>query len=396
MLGIIDVREWQSVIDLATAKPVKRNEDFLKPLKTLAERFPYPGDLNNAGAKWTIDAAEAIIDHYNPGWLFLSFTQPYFNSIYSPCSLEKRKNTAKVILDFIMDFARKNNFTSIIVSSGGLFPLKGHIFIPELKGSLQASAWSHNMAGVYQSERGDKELLTQEPHIRVIIQKEDIVNAYKITNPFYINSLPDYLLIAEDGWNFKGICSNNRVLYNIEKYNLTLPVYSEIGSVNHIEEICGLMEKALERGEKVLLAVVEGLDESDFLLPYQNVDNCRDWYAYSGYNLYYTLVTGKPFFHYSHPPIYDMSARRTLPLRYPMSIPNIGTVCKDSLGNRAEVPTAAVGCRSIITHSIVNADLIIECYIRSQANMGVLIAVNENRYNANLLKRSSAKNSNQA
>jgi len=142
-----------------------------------------------------------------------------------------------------------------------------------------------------------------------------------MTNPAYIDDFPDYLLIAEDGWSFKGLCSNNRVLYNIEKYNSTLPVYSEIGYPSHIEGICGLMEDALDQGEKVLLAVVEGLDEDDFVLPHQNVNNCRDWYAYEGYTLYHTLVTGKPFWHCTHPPIYDMSARRMLPLHYPMSTP---------------------------------------------------------------------------
>ena len=78
MLGIIDVREWQAVIDLVTAKPVKRDEEFLQPLKKLAERFPYPGDRDNAGSKWTIEAAEAVVNHYHPGWLFLGFTQLIF------------------------------------------------------------------------------------------------------------------------------------------------------------------------------------------------------------------------------------------------------------------------------------------------------------------------------
>jgi hypothetical protein len=144
------------------------------------------------------------------------------------------------------------------------------------------------------------------------------------------------------------------------------------------------MEDALDQGKKVLLAVIEGLDEDDFMLPYQNIDNCRGWYAYQGYTLYHTLVTGKPFYQCTHPPIYDMSARRKLPLRYPMSAPHTGTICEDSLGRRAKVPTAAVGSRSITTHAMVNADLMLECYIRAQANMGVLVAVNEDRYHANL------------
>lgn len=384
MLGIIDVREWQEVIDLATARPARRDEKFLRPLRKLAKNFPYPGDCDNAGSKWTIDAAEAVVDHYNPGWLFLSFIQPFISGVYDVCTVEERKNTAGIILDNIMDFARKHDFLPLIISSGGLVPLEGHIIIPELKGILQSGAWAHNMAGVYRSEPGDENLLTQRPHIRTIIRKNDFIKSYKTMEPAYINDFPDYLLIAEDGWSFKGFYSGNRILYNIERYNPVLPVYSEIGYPDHVEGICGLMEGILNRGEKVLLAIVEGLSEDDFVLPYKNVDNCRGWYAYAGRNLYHTLVTGKPFYRCTHPPVYDMSIRRTLPLRYPLSTPHTGIICEDSIGRRAGVPTAAVGSRSISTHAMVNADLMLECHTRGQTNMGVLVAVNEDRYHANV------------
>lgn len=384
MLGIIDVQEWQEVIDLATAKPAERDEKFLKPLRELAKNFPYPGDRDNAGSKWTINAAEAVVNYYSPGWLFLGFTQPFFAGVYDVCTAEERKDTARIILDYIMGFARKHDFSPLIIGSGGLVPLEGYIIIPELKGILQSSAWAHNMAGVYRSEPGDESLLTQRPHIRTIIRKDDFIESYKIMDPAYIEDFPDYLLIAEDGWSFKGFYSGNRILYNIEKYNPALPVYSEIGYPSHVECICNLMERALDRGGKVLLAIVEGLDENDFILPYRNVDNCRDWYAYASRNLYHTLVTGKPFYHCIHPPIYDMSIRRTLPLRYPISTPHTGNICEDSLGCRAGVPTAAVGSRSISTHAMINADLMLECHTRGQTNMGVLVAINEDRYHANI------------
>lgn len=384
MLGIIDVREWQSIVDLTTAKPITEKADFLKPLQNLAKTFPYPGDLDLAGTKWVTTVAEEVVKLYQPGWLFLSFTQPFFKCAYSPCSPGERKDTAKTLLEDIMSFTRKHNFYPLIVSSGGLAPLKGHIVIPQLQGNLQASSWSNNMAGVFQSEQGDKALLDREPHIRSIIHKADFISAYQISDPSYIEKLPDYLLISEDGWNFRGLFSNNRMLYNIEKYNSTLPVYSEIGSADHIEKICSLMQEALKQGKKVLLAFVEGLGEDDFTLPFQHVNNVRDWYAYTSYNLYYTLVTGEPFFLHPLPPIYDLSIRKPLPLLYPMSGPGHGTICENSLGHKAIVPTAAVGTRSLTTHSVINADLTVECYSRAQANMGVLVAINEERYTAGL------------
>lgn len=380
MLGIIDVGEWQSVVDLATAKPATRDGEYLVPLQRLAEKFPYPGDRNFAGIEWVTAAAAAVVEHYRPGWLFLGFTQPYFNSMYSCSPAEKRKEIAGAILNNIMEFAREYGFSPLILSSGGLVPLKGYRSISGLKGYLQSSPWSHYLAGIYKSEPGDEEILAREPYIRAVIRKADFAEKYGAAGPAYISDFPDYLLIAEDGWNFKGICSNNRDLYHIEKHNRTLPLYSEIGSVSHIEGICPLMERALARGEKVLLALVEGLDKADFFLPHRDVANCRDWYAYSSYSLYCTLVTGKPFYLCPYPPVFDMSARRALPLRYPASTPHAGIICESSLGRRAGVPTAAVSSRSMTTHSMVNADLMVECYMRNQANMGVLVAVNEDRY----------------
>ena len=48
-----------------------------------------------------------------------------------------------------------------------------------------------------------------------------------------------------------------------------------------------------------------------------------------------------------------------------------------SLGRQEGLRTAAVGSRSMVTHSIINADFTIECFIRSLANMGVMVALND-------------------
>jgi len=62
--------------------------------------------------------------------------------LYTTCidNTLERKETAKIIFDYILSFAKKHNFYPIIVSTGGLVPLKGYIVLPELKGNLQSSA----------------------------------------------------------------------------------------------------------------------------------------------------------------------------------------------------------------------------------------------------------------
>ena len=87
MLGIIDVREWQAVIDLATARPVERERDFFEPLKNKRE-FPYP-EILKMPARWTIDAAEALVNLQRAG--FPRFYPAVFRKRLQSCSLKQGK-----------------------------------------------------------------------------------------------------------------------------------------------------------------------------------------------------------------------------------------------------------------------------------------------------------------
>lgn len=373
MIGIINVQEWNTIVDIKTGYPCCADIPKLSELQDIAQRFPYPGDRNDKGAEWVFSVAEEIISINDPEWLCLNFPQPLLADLYNRTTPEARVISVKKIIDGIKEFSLKHGFLPVIVGSGTVVPYKGIVKLKNnFSGAAQGTAWTNRMAGIYNAEPGDFEAILNNPHIKFAIKKEEVLS--KSSNPSFINHFPDILFAADEGWSFKVFASNNTPLAKIEKEEEFLPVYSEIGIPSHIEDIHALMNGALDKGKKVLLAIVEGIGADDFECTL--VNNRRDWYTYSAYSLYYTLVTGKTFYDFDLPPVYDMS--KPEPLEYPVTYPfsmELDELCSHSIGRRKDKRTACVGSRSMTSHSIINADITAECFMRSLVNMGILITV---------------------
>ena len=377
MKAIIDVREWQATVDLKTGKPCQIDEAVAAPLRDLISRYPYPGDQNDEGADWVAAVAQETLKLYDPQFLYFNYNQPIFNGLYRPRQEQRRKTTIKKILADCQCFADKNNFALVLVGMGDTVPLHGYISEPRLRGLLMASPWSHYLGGLLQAEPGDLTLLQENEYISAIINKKDFAAAYKLTADYY-KLLPQYLLIAKEGYSFKGMFSHNQNMHYTECARTHLPVYSQIGSCRHIEGLNGLMRKALDTGKKVLLVVVEGLGEDDFALPYQMLNNLRGAIPYNGYSLVYTLASGEKMEKCPLPPIFDMTVQAELPRVFPLSM-SVQKLPDQSIANRSDLRSAAIGCRSMVTHTALNADLNIECYVRTSNNMGVMLAVREEK-----------------
>ena len=377
MKAIIDVREWQTTVDMKTGIPCEYNGELADKLKALAHEMPYPGDTGIEGIDWTFSGASKLLKLHDPNLLSLNFTHSYFAGLNRPLDSKSRSEGIKRILSGIDKFAEENSFKKIVVFTGDKTPHLGVVDMPETKGILQGTAWSNSMAGIFHSEKGDLEKARLAEHIDRIILREEIVS--KSSNPFFKKHVPDILLVASKGWSFKGFASNNVSAYNIETQQPFLPVYSDIGMPEHIERVCPLIKQALGRGDRVLLAIVEGVgseDLSENSYEFSMVQNTRDWYSYGGYSLYYTLATGKTFYEFDYPPVFDMNMDRPFPEPYPFSM-SISQPCSDSIFRDENIRSLAVGSRSLATHTILNADISMECYIRSMNNMGVMIVVNE-------------------
>jgi len=379
MKAIIDVHTWHTIVDMETGYPCRMDGSYETLLSNIAARYPYPGDQDVSGIHWVTKAAEEAVKLYDPQWLCLNYSNLAFNGVHRPMDIERREQGVREIIKNTKAFARNNGYRLILVGTGGLVPVLGNINIQKTVGIIQGSYWTKNIAGIYHAETNDLEIIRRIPHLKSVDLRFE--KQHNQTTSKFMQDYPDIMLIGDEGWAFHGVCCGNQQAFNMTKAREFLPIYSEIGVPKHVEDVRRLMDEALDNGEKVLMVIAEALDETDFEAT--PVPNKHMWYCYENYSLYYTLVTGQPFYHYELGPVHDMTISESFPLQYPFSIHG-AKICENSIGRRPGLRTACVGSRSMIPHAIINADLTIECFIRDQANMGVLVAVNEDKFTLDL------------
>lgn len=373
MLGMIDAGGWQNVIELSSGRKVLSAENKYSRLRNLLKDYPYPGDGNDDSIDWVKNAAQRIVEIHDPQWMHLSYTQPLYTEVYvpeNPVESQKRQNR---ILKDIFSFAKNNNYEPIIVMTFGFVPLIEEITQPQTKGLLESWIWGASVAGISGASEGDKEILLSHPHIKNVIDKKDVLLSHTDLHPNFKEFLPDYIVIAKEGYAFRGINSHEGKTYMTDIYAESLPVYSAIGKPHHIRDIKGLMEKALDSNKRVLLAIVEGFRVGNIPEGFSLCDNMDDWYAYRGMDLYLALHTGKPFYETEFPPVYDRSKPKAAKTAYPLS-GFFNSLPEDSIGVKKGIKTGAVSSRSMITHMIANTDITLECYSRERSDMGLLAA----------------------
>ena len=368
MKAIIDVREWQTTVDMLTGYPCGTDFPEYNALSALAAKYPYPGDKGTAGIKWVYDMAREFQYLRDPDFMCLTLPQIAIAGKHRPMSDSDRTACLSEITESTASFAAKYGYRTVIVGTGVPIPHRGFINPIEIDGLFQSNSWTNIYAGVFHAGKDDLEKVRAMEHLSLVLTKDEIAPYSR--NVRFTEQLPDILVRAERGMSFKVFSSNNSPLYSVEQENDYLPVYSEIGTPDHIESVNGLMNAALDRGEKILLAVVEGVDGNDF--ESVSVPNRRDWYAYAGNWLYYTLGTGKTLYDFYRPPVYEMGRVSDFPVRYPFSLASVKP-CADAIGARKDKRTVCVGSRSITSHSLFNCDLTAECFVRSLVNMGTMI-----------------------
>lgn len=372
MLGIMDAGNWQSLIDMKTGRQVESSGNDFAEIRALARNWPYPGDLSDESIGWVTGAAQAIVDMHRPDWMFLSYVQPYFIELFSPEDKVLSQQRQARILDDIRSFADRNGFEPLIVVTSEYVPLKGFITQPEAKGVLESWPWGFAMAGISGAAAEDEEILNSHPLIQHVIPKSRVLASYPDLRPNFKDYFPDYVVTAQEGYVFRGLNYHHGQLHMADTYAPTLPVFSAIGRPQHVRDIRGLMDRALDAGKKVLLVVIEGCRKGSLPAEFEECGNMDDWYSYRGMQLYHILHTGMPFYQTDNPPVFNRSwkPRNT---EYPLS--GFTNAHREaSIGARPGIRTAAVSSRGIVAQTVTNADLMFESYCRDLANMGVLAA----------------------
>jgi len=372
MLGIIDAGNWQSLIDMKTGRQLENPPDSFADIRTLARTWPYPGDLSDESIEWVTGAAQVVVDMHHPDWMLLTFVQPYFIELFSPEDKDISMQRQRRILEAIKSFSSRNGFAPLVVATSEYVPLQGFITQPETQGILESWPWGFAMAGISNPASADEEILAAHPLIQDVIPKSRVLKSYPRLRPEFIDYLPDYVVTAKEGYAFRGLNYHHGQIYMADTYAPTLPVCSAIGRPGHVRDIRGLMDQALDAGQKVLLVVIEGYRQGSLPAEFEACDNMDDWYSYRGMQLYHVLHTGMPFYETDSPPVFNRS-RKPRSTDYPLSgFANSHKAL--SIGARPGIRTAAVSSRGMVAQTVTNADLIFESYCRDMANMGVLAA----------------------
>lgn len=228
------------------------------------------------------------------------------------------------------------------------------------------------MAGISGASVEDEEVLSSHPQIKHVIAKTKVLETHPNLHPDFIDYFPDYVVVAKEGYAFRGLNYHHGKLYMADIFAETLPVYSTIGQPQHVQDIRCLMDKALNSKKKVLLAVIEGFRKGSLPAEFEVCNNMDEWYSYRGMGLYHILHTGISFYETENPPIFNRS-KKPRSADYPLSgFPNSNK--EDSIGAKEGIRSAAVSSRGMIAQTVTNADIIFESYSRDLSNMGVLAA----------------------
>lgn len=375
MLAVMDVGNWQNVIDLKTGTELNESDDKYKFIRELARENPYPGDMEESSIDWVTNSAQKVIDGYDPNFMFLDYAQPLFLNKYTPISEQKSRDTIAKILADIDRLAEKNGFEKVVVMTMGCSELKGEITDLGTKGELQSSPWSTQIGGVITSENGDYEILKSSKDIKSFISKDEAQKLYgQNAHPQFFSYFPDYMVFANDGYAFRAHNSHHPKLYMADVIEDKIPVLSTIGNPEKLTDIKQLIQTAIvKNGKKVLLAVVEGYRICDEYSGFLPCDNKEDFYNYRGLAFYIALLSGIPFYKTEFAPVFDKNKPKQNKKLYPLS----GFFTKEeeeAIGNCDGVKSVAVSSRSMIIHMATNADITMECYARDHTKMGVMVS----------------------
>ncbi len=376
--GIIDVREWQTTINLETGRKYEIDNEIISLAKDIISRNYYPGDLESKSIEWIKDVALEVNNAYEPDFMFMNFAQPYFMSCFKQVSADEWHKMIDHIFDSIKIFLDESGFIPVIVGLGNTIPLIDYIDLSNLDGIALCGGMSACYGGLFDASPDDIKYLEHTPGIKRVVSKQEFIEQFG-GSPDFIRRFPDYILEAEKGYSLKAYGATTRPIYKVSAKHETIPVYTPLCSkdLNCITQIKRLIEKNLANKNKVALIIIEGIGTKEFKFPYTMCSNKTNWYAYDDtHSQYLAITTGKHFQYHDYPPGYKYFLEDGEDKKYPFSGP-FDKLPQDTIGSRLDIKSAAVGSRSILTHLAGGADISIESLARMLYNHGAMAVINQ-------------------
>ena len=247
--------------------------------------------------------------------------------------------------------------------------LAGEIDMSKMDGIAISSHWSARYAGLHQASSRDLDYVTSHSAIERVVRRDEWINLFPKTL-CQADRIPEYLLVAREGWTFITTGTPIRKALRIPGESFQIPLSTTLGEAATLTGIRAVINANLGR-KNIALIIVEGVGIRDFVMPYTPCINRVDWHYYEpGDGLYLTLSTGvhQVFAYPSGYQYHDENdAKREYPFSgYFLNIPE-HTLASDFPGK-----SVAVGNHSMFVHMIFGADVCMECFARNLYNQGCL------------------------
>lgn len=369
---IIDAREWQKAFDLRTGEALAEVGPLDDMVRGVQDRHPYPGDLDAAGNRWVTDTAIDLMERYDPSFVFLTYAQQYFSTRFTPMSDAEWAAAVEAVYEEVERFVALSGFTPVIVGTGGMTPLLAYIDLTRLDGLALCTHWSARYAGLHDPSPADLDLVASLPEIERIVPWQEFVDLFG-SCPLDAAKLPEYLLVAREGYMFKTVSGAFRKVRKVPAPAYRIPVSASLEGVTDSTEVRRAVENRL-RNSKVALIFVEGLAVKDFPWPCREMGNGREWFFYeTGDAQYLTITTGRHHV-FEYPPGYRYFEEDGPDKEFPFS-GYFRSVPEDVIGASTGTRSIAVGNRSMFMHMAAGADISVECFARNLYNQGTMAVI---------------------
>ncbi len=378
--AIVDARGWQNTFDLETGEKTEADGVVAGMVRGVLQRHPYPGDMDPGSNSWVSDTALDLIDCYGPRFVFLTYAAQYFSSRYTPMPSDAR---ARMNSDAFLEmerFIEASGFTAIVVGTGGMTPLSDFIDVTRLDGLAVCTHWSTRYAGLYGPSTKDMNALKDHPRIEKIVTREEVVSLFGGT-PEQAARVPEYLMLAREGYAFKTVSDAKRTPVMIPSLNFEIPLRAPGHTVEAITGIrqvlqAELLDNAELTCKKVALIVMEGVGSDEFPLPHQPCRNGIGWYFYEpGEAQYLTIASGRHrFLDFPTGSGYKYFNDEEAQGRYPYS-GHFKAIPEGAFAHTFPGKSIAVGNKSMFMHMVTGADVSIECFARNLYNQGTMAVI---------------------
>ncbi len=367
-VAIVDVREWQNILDLKTGKKIDVDTPAVQMIKGILQKHPYPGDTALESNSWVTDTALALQESYDPQFIFLSYAQQFFATRYIKTTEAERQAMYDAVFAEIARFTQESGFVPVVVGTGDIVPAAGFIDLSKLDGLAVCSHWATHYAGLYNLSDRDMEYVKNVEQIERIVSRKDFIEAFN-GKPGDDERLPEYLVTAREGFCFR--TPDLRRPLTIPACGYSIPVATPLGEVAAITDLGAHILDQL-RHHKIALIIVEGIGIKDFRLPFNPCSNGVAWYFYEPGDAQYLAISQGVHQMFAYCPGYRYYQEASDD--YPFS-GYFNTIPENTIGKRFAGKSIAVGNRSMFMHTLTGTDIAIECFARNLNNQGCLAVI---------------------